>query len=472
MTQSPPSKKTREAATASAVSSRPNSKNLGLASSILSSTETFAQSIAGIAPSASPAITVAIVFAMAGGGAWLAYAAATGIMILTAVCISVFASRQSSSGSLYSYANDSGGPLAGFTTGWAMLLAYVLGVTGGSVQFAIFADAFLQNIGVHGVSSLVLVAINLLGTTAIAYKNVKLSAELMLWMEILSIGIILFLVWQSLAHHGFQIDLRQLHLTGCTPQGFGMGLVMALLAFVGFESATSLGTEAEKPLEKIPQTLIRSVVLCGVFFVISTYAIVQGFADSNINLATCTTPLVALSNSMNMNWLAVLTSLGAAASLFAATLAANTAAARIMLTMSHDGYLHPALKKVHPHNHTPTNAVLTVAALALVVITFLFAINSKPLDVVGWLGTLATYSFILAYSMISALMPVYLRKRGELKGHHIPLAILATTTMAAALFATVYPLPPAPYCWLPFLCLAYFVCGLIHFKTRKRGHHD
>jgi len=130
MTQSPPTRKTQESAATSGVSSRPNSKNLGLASSILSSTETFAQSIAGIAPSASPAITVAIVFGMAGGGAWLAYATATGIMILTAVTISVFASRQSSAGSLYSYAKDAGGPLAGFTTGWAMLLAYILGVAG------------------------------------------------------------------------------------------------------------------------------------------------------------------------------------------------------------------------------------------------------------------------------------------------------------------------------------------------------
>ncbi|MBS1997967.1 MAG: APC family permease [Cyanobacteria bacterium SZAS LIN-2] len=442
-----------------------SSRNYGLASSILSSTETFAQSIAGIAPTATPAITVAIVFSMAGGGAWLAYGLATGIMILTAASLSIFASRQSSPGSLYTYARGAGGHFAGFITGWAMLFAYVLGVTGGSVQFAVFAEAFLQNIGIHGVSSLTLMAICLLGTTVIAYKNVKLSAELMLWMEILSIGIILYLVCQLLAHHGLQPDLSQLRLSGSTPQGFGLGLVMALLAFVGFESAATLGSEADKPLERIPQTLMRSVILSGIFFVLSTYAIVQGFHDLHLNLDNCTTPLAALSNNLGMQWLAVLTSLGAAASLFAATLAANTAAARIMLTMSHDGYLHGALKKVHPTNHTPVAAILTVAACALLFIVLLLAMSARPMDIVGWLGTLATYSFILAYSLVSALVPKYLRSRGELKPRHRLLSIIASTTMIGALLATIIPLPPAPYCYLPFICLAYFAAGVVHFRA-------
>lgn len=437
--------------------------NYGLAASILSSTETFAQSVAGIGPSATPAIMVAIVFGMAGGGAWLTYVVATSIMILTAMCLSVFASREASPGSLYSYATTAGGRRAGFIAGWAMLLVYVSGVACGSVQSAVFADAFLQYCGIHWISPLLLMALSLLAMTLIAYKNVKLSAEFMLWMEIASVGIILALVWQVVAHHGFQLDARQLHLTGCTPQGFYMGLAMAMLAFGGFESATTLGSEARLPLEKIPQALMGSVILSGTFFVISTYAIVQGFGDTHVNLGTCSAPLVVLCDRLGIGWLGGLTSLGAAACFFAASLAAKTAAARVMLAMSHDGFLHGYLRAVHPRNQTPSAAICTSAVLALVIICILLSFHATSLDIVGWLGTLCTYGFIIAYSVVSACVPAFLRSRRELKARHIAISILATTSMLAALVANVAPLPPAPYCYLLFICLGFFLTGGVHY---------
>lgn len=437
--------------------------NYGLAASILSSTETFAQSVAGIAPSATPAITVAIVFGMAGGGSWLTYVVATSIMILTAMCLSVFASREATPGSLYSYASTAGGSRAGFIAGWAMLLVYVSGVACGSVQSAVFAEAFLQYCGIHWISPLILMAAALLAMTLIAYKNVKLSAEFMLWMEIASIGIIMALVWQVVAHHGFQPDMRQLKLTGCTPQGFYMGLAMAMLAFGGFESATTLGSEARLPLKKIPQALMGSVILSGTFFVISTYAIVQGFADMEVNLGTCATPLVVLCDNLGIGWLGGLTSLGAAASFFAASLAAKNAAARVMLAMSHDGFLHSKLRAVHPRNQTPSAAIWATAAIALVIICILLSFRASALDIVGWLGTLCTYSFIIAYSTVSACVPAFLKSRGELKAHHIAISVLATTSMLAALLANIVPLPPPPYCYLPFICLGFFLAGWVHY---------
>jgi hypothetical protein len=62
-------------------------KSYGLPSAILSSLETLAQSIAGIAPTAAPAMTVALVFGMAGNAAWLTYIIATVIVALTALAM-------------------------------------------------------------------------------------------------------------------------------------------------------------------------------------------------------------------------------------------------------------------------------------------------------------------------------------------------------------------------------------------------
>ena len=39
---------------------------------------------------------------------------------------------------------------------------------------------------------------------------------------------------------------------------FGLGVVLALFSFVGFESATALGDEAINPLLTIPRAVVRS----------------------------------------------------------------------------------------------------------------------------------------------------------------------------------------------------------------------
>ena len=69
--------------------------------------ETLAQSVAAIAPTASPVLTIPLVFALAGNGTWIAYALATVQITLIALLIGALARRSASPGSLYSYATDS-----------------------------------------------------------------------------------------------------------------------------------------------------------------------------------------------------------------------------------------------------------------------------------------------------------------------------------------------------------------------------
>ena len=64
----------------------------GLRREILSPMETLAQSVSTIAPTATPAITIPLVFTLAGNGSWLAYVLATVAVLLVAWCIGRFSS--------------------------------------------------------------------------------------------------------------------------------------------------------------------------------------------------------------------------------------------------------------------------------------------------------------------------------------------------------------------------------------------
>ena len=56
--------------------------------------------------------------------------------------------------------------------------------------------------------------------------------------------------------------------------------------------------------------------------------------------------------------LGLLIDVGALVSLFAATLACITAAARVLLLMAHDGLAHTSLQATHVRNQTPSRAVV------------------------------------------------------------------------------------------------------------------
>src|SRR5712691_4944335 len=98
----------------------------GLRKNTLPFVETLSQSVANIAPTATPSLTIPLVFASAGNGIWLAFVLATVGLVLVSFCINQFARRLATPGSLYHYVSTGLGERTGLITGWALRLAYVI----------------------------------------------------------------------------------------------------------------------------------------------------------------------------------------------------------------------------------------------------------------------------------------------------------------------------------------------------------
>jgi amino acid transporter len=432
----------------------------GLRQHILSPLETLAQSISTIAPTASPTMTIPLVFGLAGNGTWLVYAIATSAVLLVALCVSRFARQSASPGSLYTYATSTLRPELGALAAWALLLAYV--ATGASVAggFINYANVLLVATIGHPAPVLLLTFVAVLVPTWIAYRDVKISARLMLWIEAASITLIAIVVGGILWRHGLHFDPSQLTLKGVSLPGMRLGLVLALFSYVGFESATTLGTEAREPLRTIPRALIQSAVFVGIFFVLCAYSEVLGFQGSRQSLADSPAPLHVLAAQAGVRALGVLIDIGALVSMFACTLACLTAAARVLLLMAHNGLAHNGLRRVHHHNATPSGAVLAVGLLTLVPTAGLAACGASATDIYGWMGSLATYGFITIYALVAIALPFYLKRRGACTPWMVALSVAATAAMVLALMGTLYPVPPSPYDWLPYVFLVYLAGGL------------
>src|ERR1700723_40333 len=440
----------------------------GLRREILSPMETLAQSVSTIAPTTTPAATIPLVCALAGNGTWLAYALATAAVLLVALCISRYARHSASPGSLYTYASMTLPPWLSATVAWSLLLAYV--ATGSSVigGFYHYANLLLRDATGHVYSSALLATLVTAVSLWIAYRDVKISARLMLWTEAASVTVIVIVVALVLFRQGWHLDREQLHLHGMTGSGLRLGLVLALFSFVGFESATTLGSEAHNPLRTIPRAVTLSALLAGVFFIVCSYAEILGFHTAGQDLGTSQAPMHVLAQVGGVPVLGLLIDIGALVSLFAGTLACITAAARVLLLMAHHGLAHDSLKKTHARNQTPSRAVVITGVAALAPVVVLAARGASGLDVYGWLGSLATYGFFVAYALGCVALPRYLRHHGVFRPGAQIIPGLAAAAMLLALVGNLYPVPEGPYGKLPYIYLAYLVAGLLWFALHGR----
>jgi amino acid transporter len=448
---------------------RPQAADYGLRREVLSPMETLAQSVSTMAPTTTPVATIPLVCALAGNATWLAYGLATAAVLLVALCIARFARYSASPGSLYSYASMILPPWLAAIAAWSLLLAYV--ATGSSVigGFYHYGNLLLHDATGHGTSA-ALLAVGVTGISMwIAWRDVKISARLMLWIEAVSVTLIAVLVVLVLVRHGRHWDWNQLQLRGMTGSGLRLGLVLALFSFVGFESATTLGSEARNPLKTIPRAVIQSAILAGGIFLVCAYAEVLGFRTVGQDLGASQAPMRVLAGVGGVPVLGLLIDIGALVSLFAGTLACITAAARVLLLMAHNGLAHGSLRTTHVRHETPGRAIVVTGIAAVLPVAVLAVRGASGLDVYGWLGSLATYGFIVTYGLVCFALPGYLREHGACRPGSRIIPALACIAMLLALLGNLYPVPEGPYGKLPYIYIGYVVLGLVWFVVNGRN---
>jgi amino acid transporter len=440
----------------------------GLRRAALSPVETLAQSISTISPTATPVATIPLVAALAGNGTWLAYLLATSAIFLVALCVSKFARYSASPGSLYSYAAPILPPYVGACVAWSLLLAYV--ATGSSVigGFYHYGNLLILDASSHPVSA-ALLSLFVTGVSVwIAWRDVKVSARLMLWIEAVSVSLVLIVLMLVLVRFRHHLDWEQLRLRGMTGSGLRLGLVLAMFSFVGFESATTLGSEAREPLKTIPRAVIQSALLCGAIFTVCAYVEVLGVRSAGQDLGTNPAPMRVLADVGGVGFLGLLIDIGALVSLFACTLACITAAARVLLLMAHGGLTHGSLRVTHARNETPGRAVIVTGIAAVLPVAVLAARGERGLDVYGWMGSLGTYGFIVSYGLTCLALPRYLRNHGAYRPGVEIIPLLTCLVMMLALVGNLYPVPEGAYGKLPLIFLAYLALGLLWFFWSRR----
>ena len=343
-------------------------------------------------------------------------------MFFTALSYAAMSQAFPLAGSVYTYAQRGLHEMAGFFSGWLILLDYLLVP---SLLYLISAVAlrpifpavpsWLWLAGFISVNALV----NLLGIEFTARIN-----RYMLVMELATLS--LFVVRGLIALYGGAgaggLTLKPIY----DPQVFSAATVagatsIAVLSFLGFDGISTLSEESRGNRSAVGRATVLALVFVGALFMLQTWIatdLARGMRFSSADTAFY--EVAQRAGGAGLRLAAILATVIASA--IANAMAAQAAVSRILFAMARDGKLPAILAKVHPRFQTPYVSTLVVSLLSLLVGVF-FAHRLDDLSRVVNFGALT--GFVLLH--LSVINHYFFRERsGDWLRHVIfPLTGLA-----------------------------------------------
>lgn len=376
----------------------------------------------------------------------------------TAFCYSEFASRIPIAGSAYTYAYASFGELFAWIIGWALIMEYSIGNIYVAYSWSDYFTSFLGKLNIHvpdylstsymeakdtidsggtnkeaisawnnaprlGGLRIILdvpaFAINLL-ITYLVYRGVKESRNFSNIMVILKMAVVLLVILVG-GYFIFNLDLfhnwtpaNDANEHSFMPNGF-KGVMMAVsgvfFAYIGFDAVSVLAEESKNPQRDLPRGMILSLVICTVVYILLTLVLSGAVHYKNFEGIGDPLAFIFEKENLNVGWMQLLVAVSAVVAMTSVLLVFQMGQPRIWMSMSRDGLLPPAFRKIHPTYKTPSYA--TIVTGLVVGLPILFTDKTFVLDFTS-IATL--FAFVLVCGGV-LLMP---RRDKEPGRFHIP----------------------------------------------------
>ena len=432
--------------------------------------ETASVSIGVMAPTLAMSVTGVAAAAVLGRAAPLAFAAAALGVGFVAYGFIRLASEFSHAGSVYAFVGNTLGPRPGFLTGWALLGTYLVFPPVSIMGVAIFGRAFLNATGlVHDAGWYPLALAAWVAIWALAARGVRPTTRSVFVCEVVSICLILVLMgaifWRlaaGTAPAGQTVSGQVFVLPpGVGVSALALAATAGFLAFAGFESAGSLGEESLVPTRMIPRAIMIAVAFGAVFYVACIVTQTLGFGTSAAGVSAfrhSQAPLGDLAERYVGGPLAALLDLGAVLSALGAGLGGVIVASRMMFAFARDGLAFRRLSGVSAGTGVPQRALAVEMLTGLAMLTAFWLAGTSALNVFFYLATIGTFSLLVMYVLTNVAAARHLGRRSLVQ---VVVPAVGVLIAGFVLYHTVWPVPPPPYQFFPYLVLGWLLAGLI-----------
>jgi urea carboxylase system permease len=343
--------------------------------------------------------------------------------LMVAFCFCELAARYPISGCIYQWSRRLSTPTVGWFAGWTMLIAQIVTVSAAAIALQVVLPTLWSGFQLVGsdpalTSSDGATNAVVLGVILITFTTVINAIGVSLMSRINTIGVTCELVGVAalvllLFTHAERGPSAVLHQTGAAPGGyltaFLISSLMAAYVMVGFDSAGELSEETKDPRRTAPRAILRALTASGVGGALLLLAgILAAPSLTDGQLAAGGLPYVltsSLGDTVGKVFLADVT-----IAICVCTLAIQTAATRMMFSMSRDRVLpgHGALGKVNAVTGTPVLPAVVVGVLSAAILL----VNVGEASLFTALTSVCIVMLYGAYLMVTVPMLVR-RLRGE-----------------------------------------------------------
>jgi amino acid transporter len=380
-------------------------------------------------------------------------------MFFTALSYAAMSRAFPLAGSVYAYAHRGLHEIAGFFSGWLILLDYILVP---SLLYLISAvalrpvfptvPAWMWLAGFITFNAIV----NLLGIEFTARVN-----RYMLVMELVTLG--LFVVLGLVALHGGAgaggLTLKPIY----DPAVFSWSTVagatsIAVLSFLGFDGISTLAEENRGNQNAVGRATVLSLILVGALFMLQTWIATD--LARGMHFVSADTAFYEVAERAGGAPLRLVTILATViASAAANAMVAQAAVSRILFAMARDGKLPAILAKVHPRYQTPYVSTLAVAVVSLLV-GLLFADRLDDLSRVVNFGALT--GFVLLH--LSVINHYFYRRRSGDWLRHIVFPLTGLAIIVYVLYEMDRAAKILGACWIAIGVVYYLV---LMFRSKR-----
>jgi amino acid transporter len=436
-----------------------------------------------------------------GVGAPAAFIFAAIVLVVFSIGYVAMARKKTTAGGFYSYISHGLGREIGIGTGYGALVAYSVFEASLCGGFAYFLGLKLNAFGVSiswpwlALGMVVLIS-------ALTFFDVRLSSALLMVGLVSEVAILLIFDVYLFArgHPSFSAINPVNAFKGFPASGklvagaVGIGLFFAFWSWVGFEMAPNYGEESRDPKRIVPRALYISVIGLGVFYTLTSWAALSGYATTHAAVAA------AQGNAANFYltpakhyagaWVASLMSYLIITGSFACGMAFHNTTARYFYSLGREGLLPSALGRTHHKFKSPHIASIVQSVIAAIII-ILFAVftgtndpaSQAYLQLYGLMAVMGVIIILSIQALVSLAILVYYERyhRDQVHWWKTRLApILALITQALVvylLFANISFLGSGyGYAkWLGPADLVIVLAGVgaaFYFKKRKPAKYE
>ena len=310
-----------------------------------------------------------------------------GALFLTVVLtFAELASYYKNTGGPVLYATDAFGPLAGFSTGWAIYLSRMTAFAANANVMAIYIGTLDESLASEH-ARWIIISLLTLGLAWVNVVGVRDGVRTMGIFTVLKIVPLLLLVALGLQHVTTATLIPE---NLFVPNELGATTLLLIYAYVGFETVAVTAGETSRPQRTLPRALVGTVLGAGLLYFLIVLVFVSVIPSSNYGEATLVDVGQYLAGSLG----ALAITLAAIFSIGGNLAGSMLAAPRLLFSMAEKDMLPPWLGKVHNRYATPHNSILLMAAMALVLALsgsfVMLAVASSVVRLLGFMICIAS----------------------------------------------------------------------------------